>query len=876
MRLPPRGAVTTMRPATDGSSFNVGYAAIALAAAGAVFLLDVLTPASLNPAILAPIALVAAASTRSRRFVWGLAAAIVVTSYVGLLLGPPPSDAPSWTFLWVNRTLVAFAAVAIAFLVDSWIRFDAALVESRRSLAARNEEVEASNDELSAREEEIARQNEELQSQSEELERQSEELRVANDELAAREAMLAQLLTLSRTLATELTSEAVMETICQSLTALLGKGADASALLLRRDGDLRVHCHVGFGDEGPKESRMPYANSFASLIIARGQAGFLDDLSLRPDVRLPEPCEGAPFRSALSAPLSSRGQAIGTIEVYGRGLGRWNEEHITLITSMAAQASISLETARLFEELAHERQRFETVFRSLPVCVLVAEDAQCDQVSGNPAAAALFTTTLDANFSPLAPHGKRLRATMLQDGRALLPHEQPLVRAVRGGLELPPEELEIVFPSGRRMTVLASAAPFFDAEGRVSGGVCAFADITAQKRLERELQARRRESDEASVRKSRFLAAVSHDIRTPANAIRLQAELIKRSASNPAVASKVTEMAHHLQVNAIALVDLVGEVLDLTHFDTGKVELQETEFSLVEVVADECRQLAPVAESKQLMLRCERSDAPLWVRADRVKLGRVLGNLIENAVKFTDRGEIVVSLRYTPGVGVALAVRDTGAGIPFDQQALVFDEFFQLRNPERDRTKGRGLGLAICKRLADAMGGRLTVESSPGAGSTFTLSLPASAVVPVPQAAPALDPQAAAGVAHAAEPPLRGVRVLLVEDHEDNRVATAEILRHEGATVLEAAGGAEALRALAEQPDLILLDLMLPDLDGVEVLRRIRAQPPASLRAVVVLTGDSASRRVEEITRLGADALIAKPVDPDVLVEQLRRLVLPQ
>ena len=121
----------------------------------------------------------------------------------------------------------------------------------------------------------------------------------------------------------------------------------------------------------------------------------------------------------MGASLVLRGQPIGTLEVYGRRAGQWNEEHVTLITSMAAQSSISLATARLFEEVAREKQRFETVFRSLPLCVLVAEDAECAQVSGNPAAAALFTTTLDANFSPFAPHGKRVRTALLQDSKVL-------------------------------------------------------------------------------------------------------------------------------------------------------------------------------------------------------------------------------------------------------------------------------------------------------------------------------------------------------------------------------------------------------------------------------------------------------------------------
>src|SRR5205814_6739039 len=140
---------------------------------------------------------------------------------------------------------------------------------------------------------------------------------------------------------------------------------------------------------------------------------------------------------------------------------------------------------------------------------------------------------VDVNFSPYAPVSSLVRYAMVRAGQALVVEALPLVRAVKGGEQQEAAEYELVLPGGRRYTILASAAPMYDADGHVMGGVCVFADITARKQLERELELRRREAEEDSVRKSRFLAAVSHDIRTPANAIRLRAELIKRTATDP-------------------------------------------------------------------------------------------------------------------------------------------------------------------------------------------------------------------------------------------------------------------------------------------------------------------------------------------------------
>jgi CheY-like chemotaxis protein len=189
----------------------------------------------------------------------------------------------------------------------------------------------------------------------------------------------------------------------------------------------------------------------------------------------------------------------------------------------------------------------------------------------------------------------------------------------------------------------------------------------------------------------------------------------------------------------------------------------------------------------------------------------------------------------------------------------IFDEFTQLRNPERDPTKGTGLGLAICKRLVEVMGGTISVESIPGEGTTFTVTLPASCVLLRLDSSPIVPhPATVRQPSHA----LAGLRVLLVEDHPTTREGTARLLRGEGAAVEEVGDGDTALRALQTDAfDAMLLDMMMPGVDGREVLRALQAQRPARLQAILVLTGDLTNDRLEEAKRLGADGLIGKPID---------------
>jgi signal transduction histidine kinase len=248
-------------------------------------------------------------------------------------------------------------------------------------------------------------------------------------------------------------------------------------------------------------------------------------------------------------------------------------------------------------------------------------------------------------------------------------------------------------------------------------------------RQNEELERLRLEAEEASGRKTRLLASASHDIRTPVSSINVLAELIYHTAKDPSRCAEVLGLANTLQVSAQSLVELVSDVLDFSSFDSGRVEFHEQAFSLNELLTDECSGLRLPAEAKNLQLTVETGRAAVWLQADRAKLGRVVRNLVSNAIKFTYLGGVTVTAGRTTECDVLICVSDTGVGIGPADLGRVFDEFAQLGNSGHDGNKGWGLGLAICRRIVAGMGGEITVESRPNQGSAFSVRLPSSCVL---------------------------------------------------------------------------------------------------------------------------------------------------
>lgn len=246
-----------------------------------------------------------------------------------------------------------------------------------------------------------------------------------------------------------------------------------------------------------------------------------------------------------------------------------------------------------------------------------------------------------------------------------------------------------------------------------------------------ELNRGRMEAEEASMRKTQMLASLSHDIRTPIQAISLLSELVGRTAERPELAARIPELAQRLRTNAVSVVDFLSEVIDLASFDSGRVVSNPSEFSLEGLINEQCQRLSALADAKGLDLRTGFVPEQTWLLTDRVKLGRVIGNLVNNAIKFTQQGSIIVSCGREPTGAVFVRVTDTGCGISEDDVATIFGEYAQLRPsavPE-NKARGWGLGLAISRRMIRLLGGDIQVASQPGTGSTFSVWLPPSCVV---------------------------------------------------------------------------------------------------------------------------------------------------
>jgi signal transduction histidine kinase/CheY-like chemotaxis protein len=373
-----------------------------------------------------------------------------------------------------------------------------------------------------------------------------------------------------------------------------------------------------------------------------------------------------------------------------------------------------------------------------------------------------------------------------------------------------------------------------------------------------------RKTQEASEAKTRFLAAVSHDLRTPVNAIMLLASLIRRKAEGlgGSRSEELVERCRRLETASRSFTDLLTNLLDLTHLDAGEKQLRDEEFWLGDLLTETVANLGSLARAKALGLRAKPPQPDLLLKADRTELGRAMTNLVGNALKFTANGSVSVEASRDGEGRVEIAVADTGPGIPPDQLQNIFDEFYQVRNPGRDRARGSGLGLAITRRIVKALGGAMRVESVLSRGSVFTIVLPAERVVrPLgSQESPRAEPSGGPGLAS----------ILIVDDDLVSAEALAELLHEAGYRVSVAPSGEEAIRRLEEdRVDLVLLDMMMPGLDGLEIIRRIRGQPASNGLRIVAITGDVTQARVEAVHAAGADGFLGKPLEVDRLLQTI-------
>jgi signal transduction histidine kinase/ActR/RegA family two-component response regulator len=373
----------------------------------------------------------------------------------------------------------------------------------------------------------------------------------------------------------------------------------------------------------------------------------------------------------------------------------------------------------------------------------------------------------------------------------------------------------------------------------------------------RDLESARDVAEQASQAKSRFLAVMSHELRTPLHGVLGAADLLR----DPSLAEpNRRELVETVRRGGTHLLHLINDVLDLSRIEAGRLELLDQPFELRACVGRVMETIEPQAAAKSLQCRLAIEDSvPAWLRGDEFRLKQVLINLLGNAVKFTDRGHVSLALRYEPIVKqLHIHIEDTGIGIERSHQALVFDAFHQADSGDTRRHAGTGLGLAITRQLVALMHGTLALQSEPGVGTRVTLRLPL-----VPCEAPVLPP-----VVNSALAPLSvglaGLRVLLVDDDAVNTMIATQMLETADIEVHTAGSGVDALNQLARGGfDLVLMDWRMPDMDGLEATRRLRAGEAGEASRHLPVVGLTANAYAEDraaCLEAGMDDVLVKPV----------------
>jgi signal transduction histidine kinase len=396
-------------------------------------------------------------------------------------------------------------------------------------------------------------------------------------------------------------------------------------------------------------------------------------------------------------------------------------------------------------------------------------------------------------------------------------------------------------------------------------------ELTAERNQQQELLKQARESslraEQANRAKDEFLAVVSHELRTPLNAIAGWTTLLRSRSVAP---ERVSDALDTIDRNVRAQTRLIDDLLDVSRITSGKLNLRLEPTDMAEVVRVALKGLGPTADAKRIAIRSDIAAPLVPTLGDATRLEQVVWNLVANALKFTAAGGgVTVTLRQR-GAALELMVQDNGQGIRAEALPIIFDRFRQAESSFTRSHGGLGLGLAIVRHLVELHGGRVSAESGgPGLGATFRVSLPTMEGAAMPASPPESWPPKVPVNS------IAGLRVLLVDDEQDGREATAMLLRHHGAVVETTASAEEALLAFDRAlPDILLSDIGMPSEDGLSLLRKVRARATASGGSIPALALTAYARSEDRTQSLlaGFDGLVTKPIEPANLILAVARL----
>jgi len=671
-----------------------------------------------------------------------------------------------------------------------------------------------------------------------------------------------------------ISGEIVLESLLVRLTriAVENAGAQKGFLILEKNGSLSIEAQATPREDGstgfeplPVEACNELSSAIVHYVARTSEDVVLNDAANAGIFTQDAYVRSHKPKSVLCIPIVHKGSLTGMLYLENNlTSGAFSQERLEVLKLLSSQAAISIENARLYTGLGESEKKYrslyenaiEGIFRTSPEGALL---------SSNPSLARIMGFDSIEEMLPIATHIYDQAYVHPEDRRKIMDLIEEKGRAIGFETQMYRRDKSIIWVS-------ISAQALRDESGKILFYEGSLVDITEHK--EKESAQRERETAEAANRaKSEFLATMSHEIRTPMNAIMGMAGLLLDTP----LSTQQRDFAKTVRMSADTLLTIINEILDFSKIEAGRLEMENRPFPLHECIESALDLMAPKAAEKGLDLACIIApDTPVVISSDSTRLKQILINLLGNAIKFTERGEIVVRVTaqeipsrsfemFQAGEAIEplneaspcdvrsyellFSVKDTGIGIPVDRRDHLFQPFAQVDASTTRKYGGTGLGLTISRRLSEMMGGSIQLESKVGEGSTFYFTIQA-------QACPGAPPVYLDGD----QPRLSGKRVLVVDHNPTNREVLTSQTRSWNMEPLAVASGAEALERLRQGGafDVALLDMQMPDVDGLTLAETIRGIHNTRSLPLVMMSSLGTSKTDPRMNELAA--LLTKPI----------------
>ena len=649
--------------------------------------------------------------------------------------------------------------------------------------------------------------------------------------------------------------------LLSKLVPLVGGGCGVFHLLHESDG--RFHFASGYGcDRRADDKGFAPGESLAGQAAVERKVIALADIPAD-YIRIGSGLGESPPRVLAVVPIVTQDRVLAVVEVASFSV--LTDQQRALLDDVSGMVALKLEvlqrnlrTRELLEQVQTTEERTRLILESAAEGIF-GVDTEGRITFVNSTACRLLgfkTEEMIGHASHALIHYHH------PDGSDYLREECPMFAAYQRGEASRIDDEFLWCKDGRGLPVEYGATPIRK-DGALVGAVISFTDITERKRQEAEILAAKQKAEEATEMKSMFLANMSHEIRTPMNAIIGLSHLALKTPLN----SKQRDYVSKVHNAGTSLLAIINDILDFSKIEAGKLDIETTDFQLDEVIGSVTTVTAQKAHDKGLEFLADVASAiPEQLRGDPLRLGQILTNLVNNAVKFTEHGEIRLKIELLEKTGekaqLKFSVRDTGIGMTKEQAAKLFQPFSQADMSTTRKHGGTGLGLTICRRLVELMGGQIWLESEPGVGSTFIFTI-------------WLGVGEASAAARRVPSQFQNLRVLVVDDNAAAREILIESLEPLAERADSVSSGHEALAAIRERDadspyDVVFMDWRMPGMDGLQAARQIKND--STLRkqpAIIIVTAFGREEVREEAEKLQVDGFLVKPVTKSMLVDSL-------